>query len=216
MTRTMQWVCGAGIFIVFNGICLYAAVLGGVFRFNRVKWKHDEQLKQECVEMVRGRVPQLVKGLEKSPRVITMDEFELMSGVFAKDERVTSLLYTNRRGEVRWHDDPAWIGATFEEFVLTFPVATNAIEQAFLSKSPKVRVVPGKPLYELAIPVSGADGKVAGIVDMLVSRERSNTLAAQAVTDYAKYACAVLLILQILPFLLLRFIVFRKTDPSNI
>ena len=55
-----------------------------------------------------------------------------------------------------------------------WPPPTKAIDFAHETKTPQVVKVPDQPLYEIAIPLA-VRGEVVGLVDMLVSRERSNS-----------------------------------------
>ena len=97
--------------------------------------------------------PTLITGLARSQSALSMDEHDVVMR-FAKDDRVASLLYLNKYGEVRWFRDPSKITYTFEQFVKEVTLPTDAIEQASLAKSPVVRAVPGMPLYDIAIPLA--------------------------------------------------------------
>ena len=181
-------------------------VLGGIFYYNLFKWTFDEKLKQQAIDLVKVHAFQLIKGLSTRQSAITMDEFDVISNALAKDERVASLVYLNRYGEVRWFKDSSMIGKTFDEFQQAVPIPTNAIEQAYVSKTPKVRAVPDQPFYEIAIPLA-VRGEVVGIVDMQVSRAGVNQVIAQAMNKYVLGAAGVLFLLGIPLYLFLHHFV---------
>src|SRR6185503_18355735 len=84
---------------------------------------------------------------------------------------------------------------------------TDAIEQAWLSKSPMVRAVPNLPLYDIAIPLA-LRGDVLGILNLQVSREGVLKVIDRAMRKYAVGAVGVLLLLGIpLYFFLHHFVI---------
>ena len=190
MKLAMKW------FLWYLCIGVYVMFLGGIFYYNLFKWTFDEKLKQQAIDLVKVHAFQLIKGLSTRQSAITMDEFDVISNALAKDERVASLVYLNRYGEVRWFKDSSMIGKTFDEFQQAVPIPTNAIEQAYVSKTPKVRAVPDQPFYEIAIPLA-VRGEVVGIVDMQVSRAGVNQVIAQAMNKYVLGAAGVLFLLGI-------------------
>ncbi|MFH1726335.1 MAG: hypothetical protein ABII00_17125 [Elusimicrobiota bacterium] len=192
------WYLCIGVYVIF---------LGGIFYYNLFKWTFDEKLKQQSIDLVKVHAFQLIRGLTDQQNAITMDEFEILSNALAKDERVASVVYLNRFGEVRWYKDPQMVGKSFDEFHQAVSVPTNAVEQAFVSKSPKIRAVPDQPFYEVAIPLA-VRGEVVGIVDMQVSRRGVNEVIARAMNKYALGAVGVLFLLGIpLYFFLHHFII---------
>jgi HAMP domain-containing protein len=192
------WYLSIGVYVMF---------LGGIFYYNLFKWTFDEKLKQEAIDLVKVQAYQLIRGLSERQSSIKMEEFQIVSESLSRDERVAALVYFNRYGEVRWFKDPGYIGKTFDEFTKALPLPTDAVEQAYLSKLPKVRNVPGQPLYEIAIPLA-VRGEVMGIVDMQVSREGVKDLIAQAMRKYVLGAIGVLFLLGIpLYFFLHHFVV---------
>jgi hypothetical protein len=122
-------------FLWFTGIGIYVMFLGGIFYYNLFKWTFDEKLKQESIDMVRLYAPSLIEGLARNQTAITMSELDTVSR-FAKDDRIASLLYLNKYGEVRYFKDPSMITKTFEDFTKQVSLPTDAIEQAWLSKTP--------------------------------------------------------------------------------
>ena len=190
MKLAMKW------FLWYLCIGVYVMFLGGIFYYNLFKWTFDEKLKQQAIDLVKVHAFQLIKGLSQRQSAITMDEFDVISNALAKDERVASLVYLNRYGEVRWFKDSSMIGKTFDEFQQAVPIPTNSIEQAYVSKTPKVRAVPDQPFYEIAIPLA-VRGEVVGIVDMQISRQGVNQVIAQAMNKYVLGAAGVLFLLGI-------------------
>jgi hypothetical protein len=179
----------------FTMIGIYVMVLGGIFYYNLFKWTFDEKLKQEAIDMVRLYAPTMITGLARSQSALTMEEHDVVLR-FAKDDRVASLLYLNKYGEVRWFRDPSKITYTFDQFVKEVTLPTDAIEQASLAKSPVVRAVPGMPLYDIAIPLA-LRGEVMGILDLQISREGVVKVINKAMSKYAVGAVGVLFLLGI-------------------
>ena len=182
-------------FLWFTGIGIYVMFLGGIFYYNLFKWTFDEKLKQESIDMVRLYAPTLIEGLSRNPNAITMPEYDTVSR-FAKDDRVASLLYLNKYGDVRWFRDPAMLGRSFDEFTKQVSLPTDAIQQAWLAKTPIVRAVPNMPIYDIAIPLA-LRGDVLGIIDLQVSREGVVKVIDRAMNKYAIGAVGVLLLLGI-------------------
>jgi len=187
MRLTLKWL------LWFVGIGIYVMVLGGVFYFNLFKWTFDEKLKSDVIDTVKVYAPTMRKGLLKSPRAISFEEYDIMQSL-AKDERISSILYLSRQGLVRWHREARFIGKPFDEFQKAVPPPTDAISQAYLSKLPKVRQVPKAPFYEIAIPFS-VRGEIIGIMDMLVSKAGADMLIGSAMRRYMFGAVGVLFLL---------------------
>lgn len=170
-------------------------VLGGIFYYNLFKWTFDEKLKGEAIDMVRLYAPTLITGLSRNQSALTFEELDVVMR-FAKDDRVASLLYLNKYGEVRWFKDPSKITYSFEQFIKEVSLPTDAIEQSSLAKSPIVRAVPNLPLYDIAIPLS-LRGEVMGIINLQVSREGVVKVINKAMRKYAVGAVGVLLLMGI-------------------
>ncbi|HAM35552.1 MAG TPA: hypothetical protein DEB40_01970 [Elusimicrobia bacterium] len=182
-------------FLWFSGIGIYVMVLGGIFYYNLFKWTFDEKLKGEAIDMVRLYAPTLITGLSRNQSALTFEELDVVMR-FAKDDRVASLLYLNKYGEVRWFKDPSKITYSFEQFIKEVSLPTDAIEQSSLAKSPIVRAVPNLPLYDIAIPLS-LRGEVMGIINLQVSREGVVKVINKAMRKYAVGAVGVLLLMGI-------------------
>lgn len=193
-------------FLWFTGIGIYVMFLGGIFYYNLFKWTFDEKLKQESIDMVRLYAPALIDGLARNQSAITMPELDTVSR-FAKDDRVASLLYLNKYGEVRWFKDPSMITKSFDDFSRQVSLPTDAIEQAWLAKTPIVRALPNMPLYDIAIPLA-LRGDVLGVLNLQVSREGVVKVINKAMRKYAVGAVGVLLLLGIpLYFFLHHFVI---------
>ena len=196
-TKWFLWYLCIGVYVMF---------LGGIFYYNLFKWTFDEKLKQQSIDLVKVHAFQLIKGLSRNQQSISMDEYDVVNNALSKDERVASLLYLNRYGEVRWYKDPGMIGKPFDEFAKLVPLPTDAIEQAFVSKTPKVRAVPDQPLYEIAIPLA-VRGEVVGIIDLQISRKGVKEIIAKAMQKYVLGALGVLFLLGIPLFFFLHHFV---------
>ena len=177
----------------FIGIGIYVMSLGGVFYYNLFKWTFDEKLKQEMIEKVKVYAPTLRTGLLKSSKAISFDEYDIMQSLI-KDDRISSVLYLSRVGAIRWHKEARFIGIPWDEFQRDVPPLTDAINQAYSSKMPKVRQVPKQPFYEIAIPFS-VRGEIIGIMDLLVSRAGAEMLIGSAMRKYIFGALGVLFLL---------------------
>ncbi|MBI4371294.1 MAG: hypothetical protein HY552_03235 [Elusimicrobia bacterium] len=193
-------------FLWFTGIGVYVMCLGGIFYYNLFKWTFDEKLKQESIDMVRLYAPTLVEGLSRSPGAISMPELDIVMR-FSKDDRVASLLYFNKYGEVRWFKDPSLITKSYEDFTRQVDLPTHAVQEAMAAKTPVVRPVPNAPLYDIAIPLA-LRGDVLGLLDLQVSRAGVVAVIQKAMYKYAVGAVGVLLLLGIpLYFFLHNFVI---------
>lgn len=187
MRLTIRWL------LWFVGIGIYVMCLGGVFYYNLFKWTFDEKLKQDIIDTVKVYAPTIRNGLLKSPGVISFEEYDIMQSL-AKDERIVSVLYLSRQGTVRWHKESRFIGKPWGEFEKEIPPPTNAINQAYAAKQPKVRQVPKEPLYEIGIPFS-VRGDIIGIIDVVVSKAGADLLIGSAMRKYVLGAIGVLFLL---------------------
>lgn len=151
--------------------CLLGVLVwGGCFYFNSLKRASNEKLKQETIDTVRLSAPTLITGLARNQNLITMEEWEVITR-FNKDSRFQRLLYLNKYGEVRSYNDPARMTPHHSSEDIEVGIPTDAIEQAWLTKTPIVRAVPNKPLYDIAVPLAQR-GEVLGILNIQIHRER--------------------------------------------
>ncbi|MGC9069950.1 MAG: hypothetical protein ACP5IO_01395 [Elusimicrobiales bacterium] len=180
--------------VMFSVVGIYIMGLGAIFYYNLFKWTFDEKLKADIIDTIKVYAPALREGLLKNRKSITFEEFKLMNENISKDERITSVVYINSAGIIRWHREPRFIGISWDEYVSQMPVMTDAIVQAKESKSPKVRAVPKQPYYEIAIPLT-VNNEIVGMLLLLVSRATSQQLISSAMTKYAIGAVVVLILL---------------------
>lgn len=199
MTLTTKWI------LAFVMLGVYVMGLGGVFYYNLFKWTFDEKLKQEVIESVKQYSKSMTNGLLSNQKAITFEEYDIML-TLAKDERITSMIYLNRIGVMRWHKEARFIGIPWDEYKEQIPPPTDAINQAFASRVPKVQQVKGEPFYEMAIPFS-ARGDIIGILDILVSRAGAEVLIGSAMRKYVMGAVGVLLLLGVPLYLFLNHFV---------
>lgn len=191
MKLTTKWL------MWFIGIGLYVMSLGGVFYYHLFKWTFDEKLKLDIIDTIKVYAPSLREGLLKNPRVITFEEYGIME-TLSKDERITSVIYLNKSGTIRWYREARFINVAWDEFSKTVSTLTDALGQAMQAKTPKVRPVPKQPFYEIAIPLT-VNNDIVGIIDLLVSRASSDILVSSAMKKYVFGALGVLFLLG-LPF----------------
>lgn len=196
MKLSLKW------FMWFTIIGAYVMVLGGVFYYNLFKWTFDEKLKQDMLEMVRIKSPELIKGLARSPKVITFDEYDVMDWM-RTDKRIVDIIYINGSGTLRWHRKPEFFGMPYEDYDKTVGVPTDVIAQAYYTGSPKVRQVPKQPFYDMAIPLKAKGEVILGIVYIQVSREGADKVISSAMRKYVFGAIGVLFLLGIPLYLFL-------------
>ncbi len=203
MKLTLKW------FLWFTMIGIYVMVLGGVFYYNLFKWTFDEKLKDDVIELARVKSGDLIKGILRSPKVITFDEYDVMSWL-RSDKRIVEILYINGNGTIRWHKQPNYIGMAYDEYEKQIGgLPTQAIGFAYTTASPKVFLVPNQPFYEVALPLKARSDKgdkgevVIGILDLLVSREGAQRVIQSAMTKYIIGAIGVLILLGIPLYLFL-------------
>lgn len=192
MRLTAKWL------LWFTGIGIYVMALGGVFYYNLFKWTFDEKLKLDIIDTVKIYAPTLRDGLIKNPKTITFEEYNTMAETLSKDERITSVLYMNRFGVIRWHREARFIGISYDEYSKDIPPLTSALADALKSYKPKVQPVPKQPFYEVAIPLT-VGGEIVGVIDLLVSRASADILISSAMNKYVIGALGVLFLLG-LPF----------------
>ncbi|MDD2772803.1 MAG: hypothetical protein PHP45_03800 [Elusimicrobiales bacterium] len=190
MKLTPKWV------LWFSLIGIYVMVLGGVFYYNLFKWTFDEKLKSDVIDLARAKSPDLIKGLIRSPKVITFDEYDVMTWL-RTDKRITDVIYINGNGTIRWHKQAAYLGMPFDKYEKEVGLSTDAIAQAYYLGQPKVRLVEKQPFYEIAIPLKAKGDVIIGILSMLVSREGAERVISSAMSKYIVGAIGVLLLLGI-------------------
>jgi HAMP domain-containing protein len=188
--------------------------LGGVFYYNIFKWTFDERLKQEVLELVRMKSPDMLSGLLKNPQAITLDEMDVMNWL-SKDERMVSVVYLAGNGTVRWHREGRFIDMPYDEFTKNVGLPTDAIARALMEKGPVVRLVPKEPFYDIAIPVHIKDGTVLGVLNLLVSRVGVKKLISSAMVKYVYGAVMVLFIIGAVMYFFMYYFVISKLTALN-
>jgi|GEM_PF-457356 len=173
---------------------IYVMALGGVFYYNLFKWTFDEKLKQEIIDTVKVYAPRINDNLLTKPRYVSMEEIEIFNEMVKNDERVVSLFLLNKMGSVRWHNKPALINKSWDDFKQISPPLTDAIAQAYSSKTAKIKQVKGQPFYEIAFPFT-VRNDVIGLLDILVSRASAEVNIGSAMRKYVFGAVGVLFLL---------------------
>lgn len=187
-------------------VSIYVVVLGGVFYYNLFRWTFEEKLKQDIVETVRIKTPDLIKGLMRQKLYPTLEEVDVMTWI-GGDKRVADILYLNGNGIVRWHKQARLIGMPFDQYEKEIGVETSAIMLAYNSGQPKVRSVKNQPLFDIAIPLKAKGETIIGILDLQVSKESSDRIIASAMTKYIFGSIGVMILMGLPLWLYLRFFI---------
>jgi hypothetical protein len=154
-----------------------ALCMCGLLYFRHLENEARNGLAREALDRVKNEAPVLLKGLGKSQAAASGEEVEAL-GRISKDNRIVFLAYFNRYGETRWFGEPALVGKPFDTFAQSFPLPTDAFEQSYVAKAPKVRPIPGGGRIDIAYPLV-FQNEVKGTLDMHVfSQETSKAVAA--------------------------------------
>jgi HAMP domain-containing protein len=180
--------------------------LGGVFYYNLFRWTFEEKLKQDMIEMVRIKSPDLIKGILRQKQYPTIEEGDVMNWL-GGDKRIADILYLNGNGFIRWHKQGQLIGIHYEEYVKQVGVETDAIDQAYQSGQPKVRSFKKDPFFDIAIPLKAKGEVVIGILNLQVSKESSSKIIGSAMNKYVLGAIGVLILLGLPLWIYLRFFI---------
>ncbi len=122
-----------------------------------------EEAAARVEELLRPYRPLLIQGLEASQRTMLMSEQLSVENLAVEGEEARLMLYVNRFGEVRWHEDPDMIGKSFDEFTRQITLPTDAIEQSYVARRTKVRRAPKEPFYRVSVPLLRKN-EVAGVL----------------------------------------------------
>ncbi|OGS01703.1 MAG: hypothetical protein A3G41_06455 [Elusimicrobia bacterium RIFCSPLOWO2_12_FULL_59_9] len=205
MKLSIKWIIWFG----FTGF--YVMFLGGIFAHNLFKWTFDKKLYEDAASRVRIYHPTLVSGLQKNPGAITFAESDVMMSIL-EDPRINQILYLNlnkasdQYGRIRWHKDPNLWGQAWESYEEKYGVQTDAIRQAYQSKTSQHQLIPGGQAYEVAVPLS-VGTEIIGLIAMEVSRKDVQKVLKDARSKYLVGALGVLLMLGIpLYFFLYQFV----------
>lgn len=203
MKLTSKWI------LWFVLVTVYAAGIGGLFYYNLFKFVFDKKLQNEMVEMVRYRAPALVQQLAARPKgEATFREAEMMKGLTRNDDRIKSLVYLNYDGSIRWHENTKFLGMSYSDYNNAVGFDTNAVVQAIRDRLPRAILFGKGDYYDMAIPLLAKDNMVAGVVDVMVSRENAKKLIQASMVRYAFGALIMILLIGgvLYLFLLLKII----------
>lgn len=203
MKLTSKWL------LWFVLVAVYASVIGGLFYYNLFKFVFDKKLQNEMVEMVRYRAPSLVQQLAARPKgEATFREAEVMKGLVRNDDRIKSLVYLNYDGSIRWHENTKFLGMSYSEYNNAVGFDTNAVAQAMRDRLPRAILFGKGDAYDMAIPLLAKDNMVAGVVNVIVSRQNAKKLIEASMVRYAIGALIMMLLIGgvLYLFLLLKII----------
>ncbi|MCX5783434.1 MAG: methyl-accepting chemotaxis protein [Elusimicrobia bacterium] len=194
--------------LVFALVGIYVTGLGGIFYYYLFKRTFDDKLKQDVLERVLVKSPDMIKGLLRSPREITFDELDIIDWL-RSDKRITDVIYLNGNGTIRWHKDSQYMDVPFEEFEKKVGLTTDAISQAYHSSVPKVRPVPKNVFYDIAVPLKAKGDVVIGIISLQVSRADAKNAISSAMGQYILGAAGILLVMGIVLFVFMQYMVLN-------
>ncbi len=135
----------------------------GMALLSCAKGMAQEEVVAQVEEFVRPYRPLLIQGLEASQWVMPMSEQLSVENLAVENEDARLMLYVNRYGEIRWHENADMIGKSFEEFTSKVAMPTDAIEQCYVARQTKVRRVPKEPFYRVSVPLLRKN-QVAGVL----------------------------------------------------
>ncbi|MCQ2410211.1 MAG: HAMP domain-containing protein [Elusimicrobiaceae bacterium] len=203
MKLTSKWI------LCFVLVSVYAAMMGGLFYYNLFKFVFDKKLQNEMVEMVRYRAPSLVQWLASRPKgEATFREAEVMKDLARTDERIKSLVYLNYDGSIRWHENTQFLRMSYPDYNNAVGFDTNAAMQAIRDRLPRAILFGKGNYYDMAIPLLAKDSVVAGVINVIVSRESAKKLIHSSMIRYAFGALVMILLIGgvLYLFLLLKII----------
>lgn len=179
MKLTSKWI------LWFVLVTVYASVIGGLFYYNLFKFVFDKKLQNEMVEMVRFRAPSLVQGLAARPKgEAPFVEAEIMKGMARNDDRISSLIYLNYDGSIRWHENTKFLRMPYSDYNNSVGFETNAVVQAIRDRLPRAILTQDGNSYDMAIPLLAKDNMVAGVVNVTVSRANAKKLIHSSMVRY--------------------------------
>ncbi len=206
MKLTSKWL------LWFVLVTVYAAVIGGLFYYNLFKFVFDKKLQNEMVEMVRFRAPQLVQGLAAKPTQVSFPEVSQMKDMMQNDARVKNIVYLNYDGSIRWHENTKFMGMSYSDYDNSVGFDTNAVVHAIRSGSPRAILASKGEVYDMAIPLLAKGNRVAGVVNLTVSRAAARDLIRASMVRYAVGAIIMILLIGGVLYL---FLLLRVIRPLN-
>lgn len=204
MKLTSKWL------LWFVLVTVYAAVIGGLFYYNLFKFVFDTKLQNEMVEMVRFRAPQLVQGLAAKPKQVSFSEVSQMKEMMQNDARVQSIIYLNYDGSIRWHDNMKFQGMSYSDYDNSVGFDSNAAVQAIRTGLPRAILINGAASYDMAIPLLANGNKVAGVLNLTVSRQAAKELIDSSMI---RYTVGVLIMLLLIGGVLYLFLLLNVLRP---
>lgn len=203
MKLTSKWL------LWFVLVAVYASVIGGLFYYNLFKFVFDKQLQNEMVEKVRKDSAVLFEGINSRPRgEATFREAAAVKDLLNSDKRIISLVYFNGFGSIRWHENTKFLGMSLKDYNQSVGLDSNAVISSLNSGLPRSFLTGNGETYDMAIPISGKDGAVAGVVNLTVSRDSARELIHSSMIRYAAGAIIMMLLIGgvLYLFLLLKII----------
>ncbi len=207
MKITSKWI------VWFAITALYIAALGAFACFYKLGYVFDTKLQSEMAEVVRSKVGTLVSSIAARPTGdATIAETDTLKQMINNDDRIVDVVYLNPNATIRWYKDPAFWGKPFEEAVALNLFPTTAVYTAFTKQTLKVNKYGNGNFYEMAFPIKGAKGVLAGVVDLQVSRESTRSLVSSTMVWYAG---AVLFAFALMGAILFIFIRVKIINPIS-
>ena len=204
MKLTSKWL------LWFVLVTVYASVIGGLFYYNLFKFVFDKKLQNEMVEMVRYRAPSLVQQLAARPKgEATFREAEMMKGLTRNDDRIKSLVYLNYDGSIRWHENTKFLGLSYSEYNSSVGFDSNAVVQAIRDRLPRAILFGKGDYYDMAIPLLAKDNMVAGVVNVIVSRQNAKKLIEASMVRYTVGALIMMALIGCVLYLFLLLKIIR-------
>ena len=207
MKLTSKWL------LWFILVAIYASVIGGLFYYNLFKFVFDKQLQNEMVEKVRKDSAVLFDGINSRPRgEATFREAAAVKDLLNSDKRILSLVYFNRNGSIRWHENTKFLGMSHQEYNQAVGLDSNAVSAAIMSGAPRAYLTGKGTTYDMAVPISAKNGEVVGVIDLTVSRAGARELIQNSMVKYAGGAFIMMLLIGGVLYL---FLLIKIIRPLN-
>jgi len=163
--------------------------------FFRVSFQ--DKMKQDVIEMVRLKAPDLIKGLLRSPTAVTFEEFDIMNWL-SSDKRIASLVFLNYNGSVRWHKYAPYMTLEFDEYEKKIGTTLQTVRTAYSTGEPAIADLTGS-LCEISIPFKANNNNtVIGILSLQVSTETADKMIGESMMRYTYATVAMLLLIGLL------------------
>ncbi len=209
MKLTAKWL------LWFVLVTVYAAVIGGLSYYNLFKSVFDTKLQADMIAMVHPRASQFLHGLISRPKpkegdALPFTEARLIKEMKAADSRIISSIYLNYDGSIRWHDNVDFLGKSYADYNNEVGFASNAPALAIRRAAPQAVLVDDGNAYDIAIPLLAKNQVVAGVVDLIVSREDARKEIRSAMV---RYAIGVVIMLVLIGGVLYLFLLLKVIRP---